>query len=85
LIAELAQKRAEEKLAKLQQQDDYYTECFPEEAPELEALKESQKRADQSRKSAKSKKKALGKQVEQVTKVTPFFSILFKCVILDHG
>jgi len=69
LIAELAQKRAEEKLAKLQQQDDYYTECFPEEIPELEALKESQKRADQSKRGGKSKKKGIGKQVEQVTKV----------------
>jgi len=77
LIAEMAQKRAEEKLAQLQAKDnDYYTECFPEDAPELEDLKNDQKRMDSrggpggrgGRGGGKSKKKALGKQFDQVSK-----------------
>lgn len=68
-MAEVAQKRAEEKLAQLQEKDkDYYMECFPTEIPKLEDLKNSQAAA-KGKSKTKSKKRELNRQFEKVSKV----------------
>ncbi len=69
-MAEMAQKRAEEKITQLQEKDkDFYTECFPTDIPKLDDLKNSHKEMDKNQKKGKSKKRELKRQFEKVTKV----------------
>ena len=70
----MAKKKYEEKLERLQNQNDSYFECFPEEAPELEELKARQKRAleraeKQKEKEAGRRKEGLTAQAQKVNKV----------------
>jgi len=69
-MEEIAQKRAEEKLAQLQERDkDYYMECFQKDIPKLEDLKNSQKDAAKNKGKARSKKRELNRQFDKVTKI----------------
>ena len=79
----MARKKAEEKLAHLQQKDDgYYMECFPEDAPELEDLKNQQKQLNNARK-GKSKKNQINKQFDKVTKVN-YYSDVRTNICVDY-
>ena len=69
-MVEMAQKRAEEKLAQLQEKDkDFYMECFPTDIPKLEDLKNVQKDMAKGKGKTKSKKRELNRQFDKVSKV----------------